>query len=192
MPCPRSVRHRVIVPVLLLCSLAAGTLVTHAWAKDKGQGQGQGQDNGKGSPSAASHPSHASGSDNVKPGHREKHDGRGDQRGAAARGDDYWHKDWEAADFLAAGFSAAVLRELLGDRTALLNTGAKPLPPGIAKNLARGKALPPGIARQHVGADLSGMLPRVAGHEWQRVGTDLVLIQAGSAIVAEIIRDVLR
>ena len=33
------------------------------------------------------------------------------------------------------------------------------LPPGIAKNLARGKSLPPGIAKQHLPLELQRALP---------------------------------
>jgi hypothetical protein len=65
------------------------------------------------------------------------------------------------------------------------------LPPGIAKNLARGKPLPPGIARSRVGGPLLGRLPRVDGHEWWQVGRDLVLVAIGTLVVREILRDVL-
>jgi hypothetical protein len=39
--------------------------------------------------------------------------------------------------------------------------GAKPLPPGIAKNLARGKPLPPGIAKRTLPRELIVQLPPV-------------------------------
>ncbi len=38
-------------------------------------------------------------------------------------------------------------------------TGYDSLPPGIAKNLARGKPLPPGIAKKTVPASMLGQLP---------------------------------
>jgi hypothetical protein len=184
---PRLQPRRVLTLAALLAGLLAGAALTDALAKDKEQDKG----NGKGPPAAQASQRHG-GKDHKSP--------RGDapgaasarQHGTAARGNEYWQKDWDAGDFLAAGFTAAVLHELVGTRDGLLATGARPLPPGIAKNLARGKPLPPGLARQQVSTDLAAVLPRVAGHEWQQVGTNLILIQAGTALVAEIIRDVLR
>ena len=102
-----------------------------------------------------------------------------------------WDRDWDAGDFLAAGFTTAALYGILGTNRDLVNTGARPLPPGIRKNLARGKALPPGIAMKHPNAGLALALPRILGHEWREIGTDLVLISAGTQIVAQIIRDIL-
>lgn len=51
-------------------------------------------------------------------------------------------------------------------------TGYDSLPPGIAKNLARGKPLPPGIAKKTVPADMLGQLPSYPGYEWRVVGDD--------------------
>lgn len=68
-------------------------------------------------------------------------------------------------------------------------TGYKALPPGIAKNLARGKPLPPGIAKKRC-------LPRcstnylIIGYEWRVVGDDLVLIALSTAVVTAIINSV--
>ncbi|MCP5199129.1 MAG: hypothetical protein H6977_03890 [Gammaproteobacteria bacterium] len=180
----RPSRYGLLTLLVLLCGLA--TLAVDAAAKDKGKGNDQGP------PAAAGGKSHAHDAGHGKTAGAEPRAAGGPGRGAAVDGGDYWRRDWDAADFLAAGFSAAVLHELVGERPALLEQGARPLPPGIAKNLARGKPLPPGIAQQRVGADLGAVLPRVAEHEWRRVGTDLVLVQAGTAIVAEIIRNVLR
>lgn len=64
---------------------------------------------------------------------------------------------------------------------------AKPLPPGIAKNLARGKPLPPGIAKQRFPAGLLSQLPHRPGHEWAVVGNDIVLIAAATGIVVGIL-----
>ena len=41
--------------------------------------------------------------------------------------------------------------------------GYQALPPGIAKNLARGKPLPPGIAKKTVPASMLGQLPYYPG-----------------------------
>lgn len=61
---------------------------------------------------------------------------------------------------------------------------AKPLPPGIARNLARGKPLPPGIAKQVVSAELLGQLPgRATGVEIVIVGDRVVLLNARGLVV---------
>lgn len=69
-------------------------------------------------------------------------------------------------------------------------TGYQSLPPGIAKNQARGKPLPPGIAKKAVPASLLGQLPAYPGYEWRIVGNDLVLITLSTAIVASVINGV--
>lgn len=69
-------------------------------------------------------------------------------------------------------------------------TGYESLPPGIAKNLARGKPLPPGIAKKAVPADMLRDLPYYPGYEWRMVGDDLVLIALSTAVVTAIINGV--
>jgi Ni/Co efflux regulator RcnB len=63
------------------------------------------------------------------------------------------------------------------------------LPPGIQKNLARGKPLPPGIAKKLDGR-LIGRLPHYDGYEWQQVGTDLILVALASGLIYEILDNV--
>lgn len=60
------------------------------------------------------------------------------------------------------------------------------LPPGIQKNLARGKPLPPGIAKKLDGR-LLGQLPRYDGYEWQQAGTDLILVAIATGIIYEVL-----
>jgi len=69
-------------------------------------------------------------------------------------------------------------------------TGMRGLPPGIQRNLARGKSLPPGIARHTVPGRLLNDLPRIPDHEWRIAGRDLILIAIGTLIVVEILEDV--
>ncbi|MGX5110517.1 anti-virulence regulator CigR family protein [Enterobacter cloacae] len=71
-------------------------------------------------------------------------------------------------------------------------TGYDSLPPGIAKNLARGKPLPPGIAKKTVPASMLGQLPSYPGYEWRVVGDDLVLIALSTAIVTSVINGVFK
>ncbi|KAB0873868.1 anti-virulence regulator CigR family protein [Cronobacter muytjensii] len=69
-------------------------------------------------------------------------------------------------------------------------TGYDSLPPGIAKNLARGKPLPPGIAKKSVPASMLNELPYYPGYEWKMVGDNLVLIALSTALVTAVINNV--
>lgn len=57
------------------------------------------------------------------------------------------------------------------------------LPPGIAKNLARGKPLPPGIAKKVVPDDLIILLPARPGARWLIAGDMVLLVDAGDIVV---------
>ena len=69
-------------------------------------------------------------------------------------------------------------------------TGYSALPPGITKNLARGKPLPPGIAKKAVPAPMLRELPHYPGYEWRIAGRDLVLIALSTAVVTSVINNV--
>jgi hypothetical protein len=71
-------------------------------------------------------------------------------------------------------------------------TGFKPLPPGIAKNLARGKPLPPGMVTRSLPDPLLRQLPQYPGYNWAAAGADLILINTASRLVADVLRDALR
>lgn len=71
-------------------------------------------------------------------------------------------------------------------------TDAKPLPPGIAKNLARGKPLPPGIAKRYLPQDLMAGLPPRPGYERLLVGNDVVLVSIATGLVVDILADALQ
>lgn len=58
-----------------------------------------------------------------------------------------------------------------------------PLPPGIAKNLARGKPLPPGIAKRRLPEDLRADLPLREGVEITLFGDRVVLLEASGTVV---------
>ena len=66
----------------------------------------------------------------------------------------------------------------------------KPLPPGIRKNMARGKPMPPGIAKTRLPDPFIGALPRHPGYEWQQAGADLVLVASGSLVISDILEGV--
>ena len=84
---------------------------------------------------------------------------------------------------------ASVLSVLGGSRDYWSPRSA--LPPGIQKNLARGKPLPPGIAKQ-IDPALARQLPYYPGYEWRQYGTDAVLVEVGTTVVREVLRDILR
>lgn len=64
---------------------------------------------------------------------------------------------------------------------------AKPLPPGIAKNLARGKPLPPGIAKRYLPGDLVAGLPSRPGYERIIAGNDVLLVAVATGIIVDIL-----
>ena len=66
----------------------------------------------------------------------------------------------------------------------------KGLPPGIAKNLARGKPLPPGISMQQLPGELSAALPPPP-HGYERVIVDgkVLLVEIATQIVHDVLSD---
>ena len=96
-------------------------------------------------------------------------------------------KDYGKPDRVDRDISYAAARQLAVNFGL---TGYKSLPPGIAKNLARGKPLPPGIAKKTVPGSMLNQLPYYPGYEWQIVGDNLVLIALSTAIVTAIINGV--
>ena len=81
------------------------------------------------------------------------------------------------------------VRRVLGENRQLIGQTSA-LPPGIAKNLARGKPLPPGIAKNFDGR-VASQLPRYDGYEWKQAGTDVILVAIATGIVYEVLRNVL-
>jgi hypothetical protein len=79
----------------------------------------------------------------------------------------------------------AVIREYFRDH----GIKPKPLPPGIAKNLARGKPLPPGIARTRMPGDLLTRLSTRPDHQWVVAGNVVVLVDP-VGLVVDILREV--
>jgi len=66
------------------------------------------------------------------------------------------------------------------------------LPPGIAKNLQRGKPLPPGIAKRYPPYDVLQRLPPLQdGYEYIVVAGKVLLIEIATQVVRDILVDVL-
>ncbi|WP_448207616.1 anti-virulence regulator CigR family protein [Azospirillum sp. sgz302134] len=71
--------------------------------------------------------------------------------------------------------------------------GASALPPGVAKNLARGKPLPPGIAKKMAPIELRQRVP-VCMNGWECIlaGVDMLILDAVHGTIADIVRNVVR
>ncbi len=68
----------------------------------------------------------------------------------------------------------------------------KGLPPGIAKNLARGKTLPPGIAKEYLPETLLRALPEPAhGHERIIVDGKILLVELATGLIHDVLMDVI-
>lgn len=110
--------------------------------------------------------------------------GNGQGNGKASHGNKNKNSgggDWSNGPSINRG---SVL-EIIGGNTGYWSPGPA-LPPGIQKNLARGKPLPPGIAKKLDGR-LVGRLPHYEGYEWQQVGTDLILVALATGVIYEIL-----
>jgi len=69
--------------------------------------------------------------------------------------------------------------------------GRKSLPPGIEKNLARGKALPPGIAKQGLPEGLLTLLPAAPkGYERILVSGKVLLVEIATQVIHDVLEDI--
>lgn len=66
------------------------------------------------------------------------------------------------------------------------------LPPGIRRNLARGKSLPPGIAKRVAPPALAATIPLRDGYEIVEVGLDVFLVEVATNVVHDVLMDVIR
>jgi len=82
-------------------------------------------------------------------------------------------------------------RQIIVEFFATHRQEAAALPPGIAKNLARGKRLPPGIAKRPIPSALQAQLPTRVGVEVSIFGDRIVLLEA-SGVVVDILEGILR
>lgn len=89
-----------------------------------------------------------------------------------------------------------IIRAYYENRQASSKPGKKKgrggLPPGIARNLARGKPLPPGIAKQILPGALIGRLPPVHdGYERIIVDGKVLLVEVATQVVRDILTEVI-
>ncbi len=86
---------------------------------------------------------------------------------------DVWYRDHGSVDSQGGG-----------------HKGKKGLPPGIAKNLERGKPLPPGIAKQYLADDLRQALPAPhAGYERLILDGKVLLVEIATGIIHDILTE---
>lgn len=82
-----------------------------------------------------------------------------------------------------------IIRNIFREQRHLLSPAPDALPPGIRKNLARGKPLPPGIAKQFDNR-LIGQLPRYPDYDWRQVGRDAILVGVTTGVVEAILENI--
>jgi hypothetical protein len=90
----------------------------------------------------------------------------------------------------------AIIQDYYAHHPAALDAGpqqgkkSKGLPPGIAKNLARGKPLPPGIAKTRLPSDLVRQLPPVyPGYERVVVDGRVLLVEIATQIIHDVLME---
>lgn len=142
-----------------------------------GNGNGGGHGNGNGGGNHGNSGNHGNGGD-----HSNK--GQGNGKSDEDHGN---RKNYGKPDHVDSDISFSRARSLAVNYGLV---GYQALPPGIAKNLVRGKPLPPGIAKKTLPASMIHDLPYYPGYEWRAVGDDLVLVAFSTAIVTAIINGV--
>lgn len=138
--------------------------------------------------SSMSSPHENNGQGNGK-GHQQVHNRKDKQVQGNEKNNAKWHQYTNKQKHTLANFNVTLgyVRPLAIEYGL---TGYKGLPPGIAKQVGRGKPLPPGIAKKVLPKEFISQLPVYVGYEWQVSGRDLLLVAVGTAIIAEIIENV--
>lgn len=101
--------------------------------------------------------------------------GRGRQQGGSAP---------SAGIALFTSIEIARIREYYASRPSIR---AQRLPPGIARNLERGKPLPPGIAKRYAPNELIALLTARAGAEILVAGASILLVDRASRMIIDIV-----
>ena len=128
-------------------------------------------------PDAAPHGQKSHGGGQARDGHGSSHDGRAPDYRAGDHRSGYVHVDSDR------------VRVVIGEGREYWRPGPA-LPPGIRKNLQRGKPLPPGIDRHWLDLRLERQLPYYEGYEWVQVSDNLVLISISTGLVNVVLYDV--
>lgn len=126
-------------------------------------------------------------------GKPDKGDKGKDKAGKAAAADP------DLGDALAAAVLGELERQVIGDYFRTTPPSALPpglakqgkVPPGIARQIQRGQRLPDDVQMLPLPADLLGRLPSYRGARPVVVGSDVVLVQEGTRLILDILKDVL-
>jgi hypothetical protein len=90
---------------------------------------------------------------------------------------------------------ATIIRAYYRDQAAPgngKNKNHRGLPPGIAKNLQRGKSLPPGIAKQALPAGLNNLLPSPPdGFERIVLSGKVLLVEIATQVIHDVLDDMI-
>lgn len=120
--------------------------------------------------------------------------GRGNGRGNGNSGGPAQEEAGVAAAASFAGVTLSVeLKTQIREYYAAHPVGnVEALPPGIRRNLARGKPLPPGIAKKVAPPALAASIPLRDGYELVEVGLDVFLVEVATNVVHDVLMDVIR
>lgn len=132
------------------------------------------------SATALADPGNGKGQGNSK-GHPQNSQDTGNQGGHSGKGKNAGGGDWDHGPSI----NRSSILGIVGGYRDYWSPGPA-LPPGIQKNLARGKPLPPGIAKKLDGR-LIGRLPHYDGYEWQQAGADLILVALATGLIYEVL-----
>jgi hypothetical protein len=160
----------------MICCLYVGGSAVAAPPEGKGKPDNAGQSQGQGNKNNGNGNGNGKGNGNGNSGNK-----GGSSKGGAADSRD------TNVTLRHAGITISVARGY-ADEYGL--SGYSALPPGVRKNLARGKPLPPGIAKKMVPGPMLARLPAYPGYEWRVAGSDLILVAVATAVVADVLFDV--
>lgn len=118
-------------------------------------------------------------------GEQERGNGKGQQRHGNNKENKYYDK--QLGSHVSFNVNFGHVRSLAIEYGL---TGYRGLPPGIAKQVNRGKPLPAGVAIKGLPSMFLAQLPVYAGYEWKMSGRDLIQEAVGTAVVVEIIENV--
>ena len=90
---------------------------------------------------------------------------------------------------------ASIIRAYYRDHGSVRHSkkkGKNGLPPGIAKNLQRGKPLPPGIAKQVLPTGLIDLLPPPPhGYERVTLAGKILLVEIATQVIHDVLEDII-
>ena len=101
----------------------------------------------------------------------------------------------EITDTVFGAIEKKIIKDFFGgEKKAKKNKGKSgKMPPGLARHIERYGTLPPGLAKKPLPPGLAGRLPATtAGRKRVIVGNDVVLIEAATGLILDIIKDVVK